>query len=286
MRSNRIICTIISFLLAVFIALTAFCVALKFTILDPNFVSNIARDSQYSQQLMVSVQEQLANSARVSGGLPNSYFEDFSSYPRVVNDSMRYFNSCFSGEPFDINDTQANEKLRQDLTEYVKSKVEGGQLNQELEDDINALVVNSQKIYQNAIITPAVKTVGEVCHDFNQIATAVICILAFLAICCILILFSINQRRHRAAKYIIYAFAANSIFYLIVCASISISGLINRIAVTPKYAHTLLTSVMQSSLDFVWITAAIMILITSILIFMYSLIKPTSKSGENSDQSL
>ena len=274
-RVRSVLCTLVSFIMSLLIAGMVLCATLYVTALRADFAVRVTARSQYAQQLTAQLKEEFVsygNACNIDAEFFDTVFEKVLTTQRIGADTELMLRDFYAGN---VRDSIPTDDLEAALLEELKGYAT--QKNFSLDDEMlkNLQVIASElcEIY-NAYISvfslSYFKTASRMLAEYRPYAlyAAGICAVGFVLSAVILRLF--YRKRKNYLRYFIYAFSGATLMLLIAPLAALLAGLGNKISIVSAALYTLASSMINSVLAAMAVSAVVPALCTVLLIVLYN----------------
>lgn len=250
---------VILFIESMLLLLLTFLMVFKFTIFDKSYVKS-KFDDKYYEKLYKEIKTEMTYYTNQSG-FEDNVIDNIFNLTDVKNASNKFITSLYSGEKYELNTSEIESKLNNNINEYIKTqnfKV----INQE---DLDKFTKQISSVYVDEI-----KLMGYldgVCKYIPKIIN--LCdYLLLISMIFLIILLIINKTifKRRSYSVILYTSAFITIFILV---SIKSSIDIQNLLVYSKTVSTTIISIIKQMFNVLLVISLVYIFIG----FIYSLFK-------------
>lgn len=278
MRSNKkqrtVISVILAFFLAVCLFFIGFCTEVQMGYLGNRTFQDSLLESHYVENAIAKMKEEvteLLEDKSISGNFAEEAIDDNACYVVVQN----YVTGALEGRQMSIDSTEFEAALEQYLTEYLNE-------NQIYQTDavkttIAEIVNQAGKIYVRYLQPEFAVSFREFGVSMKQILTIVTIAAAVMAVILSVILILLYHYKHRAIRYLMVS-AASAVIWNIICAVVIWKSDVTKgIDAEPEYYQEFLKSYVNNGLDEWWIMIAIGVLLFLVLGFVAKYLKHNVK---------
>lgn len=262
---KKVLYAVLTFILALCLVVCSFATVLRITFFDSNFLSDTLNSSEYYKDLCVEITENLTDLGDASG-LNKSFFEGFVDEILVREDVQSYISDFYEGKKLRINTSNFDEKLRNALNKYIKTK----KIQNVNEESLNYFSASASKIYADSIKIKYMSSLQDFVLEKSGVLTVTIIILLLISAAVICVLIFTNEWKHKSLRYIYTSVCSAGLFLLVFPVGIFASGVINRIAIMSRSLSDMYISVIASSLSKL-IVISIVLLAVSIALWVIHL---------------
>lgn len=263
-RVRSVIYSLMAFLLSLVLFALSFCITLEATVLNPDFIINNMNSSSYFVDKRDEITRSLIDLGNASG-LKEEFFEGFLDELMINEDTCNYLENYYSGEGKQIDTTQFKQSFNTALDKYIEdNKIES--VNGESREN---LVRRAALIYSSSLEIPLFSRLSAYFISLKNIMPYIIAGVAFLGlVICAVIIFT-NKWKHRAVRYLCYAFSTAFISVGIVPTVVLLSGKISKINLTSRALYNLFVQCSNSVFVALLFCAIFFLLIALCLFFAY-----------------
>ena len=111
---------LLGFILSVSISVLCLLLILKFGIFNKNYLLDLLKTNNYYESINNSIKEDIED-YMTSSGLPNSVMDEVFSLNDVEKDINGYIDSLYEGKVYNVDTTVFEDKLKNNINDYVKS---------------------------------------------------------------------------------------------------------------------------------------------------------------------
>lgn len=276
-RARSVFCTLLSFLLALSIALTVACVALGLTTLNPSFAVKIAARSQYSEHLATELKEEFisyGNACNIDESFFDLVFAEDITPARIDADTETVLREFYAGEVQDtVNTADLHDNLLRRLSDYAIAKgftVEPSEDNV-LYQNLSTIADELCDIY-NAYVSvfsmSVFKTASRMLATYRPYAWYGAGAGAVLFILSAVLLRLYYQKKKNYLRFFIYGFSASALMLAVAPAAALILRIGNRINIASASLYDFAAGMMNGTLTALLLSALVPALITVLLVFV------------------
>jgi hypothetical protein len=253
-RIKHIISLILSFLLS--LSGTAFLVLIgcKAGIFNSSIIMSQLNKTDYYAHIGDALYEDAADLIRPSG-LPESVLEDVIDENKVYIDAKNSIDAAMSGKTYEADGSFLKENFSANIEAYIEEN--DIQANDETEAGLEELSEEIVGEYNDLLEFPFAKYYIKYQAVYDRIFwPAVISLAVFMIIICI-VLVAMQHWAHRGVRYISYAALASALMTGGVPLAVRLSGIYERLNISPSYLYHLLMGVIEADIDiFLYLAAA------------------------------
>lgn len=235
-KPQKILNTILSFVLAFLLFLLSAMLVLKIVIFSENSIMDALNDSGYLTEKNKEITQSLTDLGYASG-LDESFFDGLIENSLLYTDTSEYINNFYSGKSSVVDTTSFKEMFNTALDNYIAEKqIDPSSVNTASRE---YLVNNAAKIYKNSLELPLFQTIaGYFLGVKNAIPIAMIVDGVLIILICIIIIFS-SKWKHRPFKYLCYSTATTFLTTLAPAVALLISGKIEQFNIASQATYKL-----------------------------------------------
>lgn len=246
---KRIISTVLSFSLSVFLAVCSLLLCLSVVFSRP-----VAEFIVSSKKYTFAVKEEVLSSLEsyaIPGGLPSDFFEDKITDELVKSDIKSAVKCAFLGESFDSEPIRA--RLKSDIMNYAETN---GIDTVDAEENIDTLVALSVSAYKNYIFSDLLKYFGAFSKALFPLSLVLFCLFLALSLGMSLAVYKIGGE-----FYLRSGLSGGGLMLLIVPLYILLSGQTARLGLTSASMFYLASSIIYILLGLaVLVSIAVLVL--------------------------
>lgn len=272
-KARSVICVIVSFLLSVFLFLTAFAVVIRATALNSKFAVNVICKSGYSEDLHKELKEQFisyGNAGNVDESFFDSIFENVITPQMLDNDSEKIITAFYKGEAMqEVDTTEMQAKLTDALLKYAEEK--NFAITDELKTNIADMSVQFGELYNsfvNIFANSYFQQAGSLIGRYTPLVNYAIIALAVLVLIAMFILRMYYKKRKNVYRYYIYSFSGATLMMLAGPMAALIMKIGNRINIGTASLYGLASGLINGILISFLIAAAVLAVLTALLILL------------------
>lgn len=255
--------TVMAFVLSLILFSLSFGITLEATLLNPDFIINNMNASSYFADKSDEITQSLVDLGYASG-LEEKFFEGVVDELMINEDTCDYLESYYSGENQVVSITQFKQTLNDALDKYIeKNKIQ----------DVNSysrenFINKAATIYRSSLSIPLFSTLSPYFVKIKNTMPYLIAGLAVLAlVVCAVVVFT-NKWKHRATKYLCYAFSGATLSVGVLPVALILTGKISHINLTSRAlynlfvqcANSVLTSLLFCALFFLLVSVGLFVL--------------------------
>lgn len=276
-RARSVICTVLSFLLSLFITLSVACASLELTALNPDFAVSVAARSQYSEHLAAELKEEFVsygNACNIDAYVFETVFHIYITPDIIDRDTETVLREFYAGEVQDHVDTaELRAALLSELCYYAEDKgftveqTEGNEvydnlvtISEELCDIYNAYVsVFSMSVF---------KTASRMLATYRPYAWYGAAAGAVMFSITAVLLRLYYQKKKNYLRFFIYGFSSSALMLAVAPAVALILRIGNNINIASASLYDFATGMLNGVFLAVLLSSLVPALITVLLIFV------------------
>ncbi len=269
-RARSVICTAVSFLMALTVSLTVLCSVLSLTALNPAFAVKTAERSQYSEHLSTELKDEFVsfgNACNIDASFFDSVFTEVITPARIDADTGLVLKEFYAGAVQEKLDTEELETaLFTRLQNYATEK------GFSLDDEVNA---NLQKIaeelcdiynaYVSVFSMSVFKTASRMLAKYRPYGWYAAAAGAIGFVVCAVILRLYFQKKKNYLRFFIYAFSASALMLLVAPLAALIADVGGNINISSASLYDFATGMIQGVLISIAASALLPAAITALL---------------------
>jgi hypothetical protein len=234
---------ILAFLLSLFIVAGSMCALLKITVMSPKYFNESLNGSGYYADLCSEITDGLKDIGDASG-LDKSFFEDIVNETLVRKDVQNYVSDFYSGKKLSVDTSDFEKDLRSALAKYERAH--NIKMTDYSEKNVDYFVNEAAKIYAANIKINYLGAIQKTALKLDKALTIATIVLGVLSLAVLLFIFFSIKWKHKALRYIYYAFCSAGLFIASIPAAIFATGFIGKIAILSKSLNDLYTGILNS----------------------------------------
>ncbi len=246
MKGFRVVNTILSFVLSVFLFLTTTLGAVYISIFNEQKILEMFTSDEYisaSYNDFMGSMEALATPSYIS----KECYEDVFSKERYSQTLKKFFSETFaSGEKYDLSEdvSDMSEVLYQNIEKYGKEN--GAEITDAIEENIKEFSSQAVEKYKKYISLSFVEYYSKICLKFEKPVVIALGVCGALTLLIIFILLKSKYDNRTALDYLSYSFLTSAIFVGIFPTYSAVTGLYKNVNVSPRYVYDIVKSVLLS----------------------------------------
>ena len=258
MKGFRIINTVLSFVLSVFLFLTATLGALYISAFNEQKILGMFTSDGYisaSYNDFMNSMEALATPSYIS----KECYDDVFSKERYSQNLKKFFSETFaSGEKYDLSEDVSDmyEMLYQNIEKYGKEN--GTEITDAIEDNIKEFSSQAVEKYKKYISLSFVEYYSKICLRFEKPVIIALCVCSAFTLLIVFILLKSKYIGRTALDYLSYSFLTSTIFVGVIPVYSLITGLYKNVNISPKYVYDVVKSVLLSVQNTFFVFAGIL----------------------------
>ncbi len=276
-RTRSVICTVLSFLLSLFVTLTVVCVSMELTALNPKFAVSVAARSQYSEHLASELKEEFVsygNACNIDASFFDTVFSDHLTPELIDRDTETVLQEFYAGEVQDRVDTaELRAELLSELCRYAEDK--GFTVEQTAGNEVyDNLVTISEELcdiynaYVSVFSMSVFKTASRMLATYRPYAWYGAAAGAVLFSITAVLLRLYYQKKKNYLRFFIYGFSSSALMLAIAPAVALLMRIGNNINIASASLYDFATGMLNGVLLAVLLSALVPAVITVLLVFV------------------
>lgn len=276
-RMRSVICTLLSFILALSITLTVACATLGLTALNPTFAVTIAAHSKYSEHLAAELKEEYiayGNACNIDESFFDTVFAEDITPARIDADTETVLREFYDGAVQDtVNTEDLQKRLCARLITYAREKgfaveeAEGNEIHQNLSTIAKELCA-IYNAYVSVFSMSVFKTASRMLATYRPYVWYGTGAGALLFVMSTVLLRLYYQKKKNFLRFFIYGFSASALMLAVAPAVALLLRVGNQINIASASLYDLATGLINGTLTAVLLSAIIPALITVLLVFL------------------
>lgn len=272
---KTILSTVFSSILALFLALIllvgSLCVYANSTVCDPQLLANTARSSGYCTELYEEIKYDWEDLLAITGVSEPDPILAVLTQEQVEADAIAYITASYTGSA-KLDTSALKSALDEKVRAYVIPITPNGNIDDELEQNINDLVSACIKDYESSIKIPALPKILGAVNKVGKFLTPGLWAVAVAGIVLLVFLFFLQKKWQDTLYFAAISTATNAVMLLSATGLAGYYKLTQRLPIDASALKTLLVSYLQKLLDTLQNYGTFFALITALLIMIYLLI--------------
>jgi len=265
-KKTKIICTILSFLLAIVITMFSYLTGLYLGLFNMNNLVD-SMDADFYGRINEYIRKEAVNIA-IPYGVDRTVFDDVFTMDITSVQASNKLKAQLKNENYIVNTSDIEQKIRENIDKFVTSN--GYTLTSEQKSSVDTLVQEVCSIYTEALSIPYMQQFARINSTFNKYITIGLIITFIMIIIDIIILFFINKYAHRCFRYIVYATLAAAIMTAFLPIWALTNGFYKRIFISVEYVYTFFVNYLHNSIMiFIYISALLLAVSAALLILIW-----------------
>jgi len=269
-KRKALICSTFAFLLTLLFFSFFLCMGLGFGVFNRKNVASKFNESDYYNEVYHGIYDRSEEIVR-QADLPEAVIQDVITQDRVYVGINNYINASLAGEdPLILTDKMISE-LKDHINGYLTEQdVERtNQVNASEEVIVNKII----KEYQGRMKVPFVDYFVKYNNKFWNLMKIILPSILLLAGVLCFFLLRMHKNKHRGLRYINYSMISSSLLILLLSVGILSNKGYERLNVMPLYYRDFLQAYLKRSLQVIFGTGGIGIIIAVILISLTGFLK-------------
>ena len=276
-RARSVICTVLSFLLSLFVTLSVVCAALGLTALNPNFAVKTAARSQYSEHLAAELKEEFVsygNACNIDETFFDAVFTNTVTPAKIDADTEIVLREFYAGEVKDgVHIDELRDALLSDLCKYAQDKgyaveqTEGNEMYDNLVT-ISEELCDIYNAYVSVFSMSVFKTASRMLATYRPYAWYGAAAGAVLFSITAVLLRLYYQKKKNYLRFFIYGFSSSALMLAVGPAVALCMRIGNNINIASASLYDFATGMLNGVLLAVLLSALVPALITVLLVFV------------------
>ncbi len=276
-RARSVICTVLSFLLSLFVTLSVVCAALGLTALNPNFAVKTAARSQYSEHLAAELKEEFVsygNACNIDETFFDAVFTNTVTPAKIDADTEIVLQEFYAGEVKDgVHTDELRDALLSDLCKYAQDKgyaveqTEGNEMYDNLVT-ISEELCDIYNAYVSVFSMSVFKTASRMLATYRPYAWYGAAAGAVLFSITAVLLRLYYQKKKNYLRFFIYGFSSSALMLAVGPAVALCMRIGNNINIASASLYDFATGMLNGVLLAVLLSALVPALITVLLVFV------------------
>lgn len=276
-RARSVICTVLSFLLSLFVTLSVACAALGLTALNPNFAVKTAVRSQYSEHLAAELKEEFVsygNACNIDETFFDAVFTNTITPAKIDADTETVLREFYAGEVKDsVHTDELRDALLSDLCKYAQDKgyaveqTEGNEMYDNLVT-ISEELCGIYNAYVSVFSMSVFKTASRMLATYRPCAWYGAAAGAVLFSITAVLLRLYYQKKKNYLRFFIYGFSSSALMLAVGPAVALCMRIGNNINIASASLYDFATGMLNGVLLAVLLSALVPALITVLLVFV------------------
>lgn len=243
--------TFLAFMFSLLLLMLLSLFSIQKTLLNPNFMSQQAKKSDYYTQVTAQVVREIQDLGLASN-LPEKALEQSVVEKRVQKDFDQFIRSIYAGKPFTIDQTSFQNDLKEIVMNYAKSQQI--EVTPESEKAIDNFTKEAYTRYSAYIKLPYLSEFGRRVISFKRyMMMAYVVIAISLFVISGLLIWQLSGWWHRLYRYLSYSFIATGLMLIIAPSYLIWTQGVKNLAITSKPLYDFITMYLhQFMLTFVY----------------------------------
>lgn len=260
-KIKPIVYCVVSFILALDLFALTVCSVLASTILNPSFIFDNMNSSHYFQEKCDEITDSLEDLTYASG-LKESFFDGLITEVMISNNTQQYLDNYFSGNSTIVDSSNFKDAFNTALDEYIaENNIEN--VKQESRD---YLVEQGALIYQRLLDIPLFVRLAPYITALTKVVPFLIIAFAIVAVIVIMLIIFTNKWKHRALRYLCYAFSGAFLSVVAIPVAILFSGKISKANFFSR-AFARFFEQAANNVIIILVCCALLLLIISVVLF-------------------
>ena len=274
-KARSVVCTLLSFLLAICVVLTSALAIVSQSMLRSSFAEKIIKKSGYAESLHTKLYDEFVSYGNACN-IDEKFFEDFFANQFteefIENDAVNYYKSIYDGTVSDSLDTSSfKELVKPALLSFAVSV--GYAENDELKSNIAVMADELGTLYSAFSALPYAANISSVISQYSKYASYGILGGVIASLVIILLLFASFKKKYNAVRFLIYSFSSSALMLFVLPLYALKSGIVSKVNISLAPLYSLVTCYGNSVLKLFIVSALFMAAVTAILSAAYYLMQ-------------
>ncbi len=262
---GKILYIILSFIFSVCLIACSICSVIRFTVFNKGFILDCLNSSAYYTDLCDEITDDLMNIGDASG-LDKSFFENFVDEVLVREDIQKYLEDFYAGKKLTVDTTNFEENLDEALQKYQSDN----NITDASKKSIDYFISEAAKIYAKNVEITYFSVLQKTMLEYRTNFTIYAIITGVIALTAAALIFFTNEWKHKAVRYLYYGVCSSGLFIILVPAVVFASGILQKIAILSRSLNDMYTTVLNSLFIDMAICAALMFVISAVLLVLHA----------------
>lgn len=276
-RARSVICTVLSFLLSLFVTLSVACAALGLTALNPDFAVKTAARSQYSEHLAAELKEEFVsygNACNIDETFFDAVFTNTVTPAKIDADTETVLREFYAGEVKDsVHTDELRDALLSDLCKYAQDKGYAVEQTEGNEMYDNLVIISEElcdiyNAYVSVFSMSVFKTASRMLATYRSYAWYGAAAGAVLFSITAVLLRLYYQKKKNYLRFFIYGFSSSALMLAVGPAVALCMRIGNNINIASASLYDFATRMLNGVLLAVLLSALVPALITVLLVFV------------------
>lgn len=276
-RARSVICTVLSFLLSLFVTLSVACAALGLTALNPDFAVKTAARSQYSEHLAAELKEEFVsygNACNIDETFFDAVFTNTVTPAKIDADTETVLREFYAGEVKDsVHTDELRDALLSDLCKYAQDKGYAVEQTEGNEMYDNLVIISEElcdiyNAYVSVFSMSVFKTASRMLATYRPYAWYGAAAGAVLFSITAVLLRLYYQKKKNYLRFFIYGFSSSALMLAVGPAVALCMRIGNNINIASASLYDFATRMLNGVLLAVLLSALVPALITVLLVFV------------------
>lgn len=276
-RARSVICTVLSFLLSLFVTLSVACAALGLTALNPDFAVKTAARSQYSEHLAAELKEEFVsygNACNIDETFFDAVFTNTVTPAKIDADTETVLREFYAGEVKDsVHTDELRDALLSDLCKYAQDKGYAVEQTEGNEMYDNLVIISEElcdiyNAYVSVFSMSVFKTASRMLATYRPYAWYGAAAGAVLFSITAVLLRLYYQKKKNYLRFFIYGFSSSALMLAVGPAVALCMRIGNNINIASASLYDFATGMLNGVLLAVLLSALVPALITVLLVFV------------------
>lgn len=266
------LCMTCAMLSALFLFLSVLLLVARTTVLNQNFYASAMRNSDYCNVLTEEIKEAIFENGQAFTDAPTEVFDNGLTSGTVLNASIDYCTSCFTGAAQTPDTTELSEAYRAAITKYIRVSAPNLKITTDVAQSTIDLADSCAAVFEDKITVQLLPEIGAFAYQYNSIIDIFAFVFMMIAVILytpIMFTYSPNYQKIRYA-----AFTSLSLFIMLALAAVAVAVVVANIQVSIQSAplyHLFSSAVsrLSFSLQMYAALAAVLTAVAVLAFYMY-----------------
>lgn len=265
LSTRKTLSYLFSLLIAIFLSIFVVLTVTRFTIMSPNYILRQMNKADFYKQSIVALNDEIQQETQ-STGFPIEMFEDYLKPEDYKATMESYMKEAFTTGNAEIDTTQFEKQLDQDINQYIKDN--NILINTDSENAIALMKTNLVELYKSYITFPYVSIVYQAIDTYQSLYLIVAIILIVLIVIASIFLYRLYSHYQGRRRYFAYAVSSSGLMCLLLPGVIYFGKFVDKISLSPAYFYDFFTNMFNTYLLIYVIIGVIMIVLANIFAYI------------------
>lgn len=268
-RFRSVICTLLSFLIALSLTLISLLCVVRLTLMNPRFMSYIIDKSGYAQEIHKELKEEFisyGSACNIDESFFDKAFESVVTEQMITDSISDGISGFYSNSVEKVSTDELEGKLLSELRVYAEEK--GFRLDEELDESLKNMcgeMGDIYRVYVGMFNSSYFKTASDMLARYMPLFNWALIGLSVFALLAVFIIRLFYARAKNYLRHYIYATAGSTLMLAVAPAAALIMKIGSKVGVANASLYGFVSGVINSFLIAVLISAAVMAVVTVIL---------------------